>query len=61
MVVAAEPTTAVSADVGVADNVVKLDATVTIPAEGENLEAKSPSTEKTVAPKDNAHPASQLL
>jgi hypothetical protein len=44
MVVAAEPTTAVSADVGVADNVVKLDATVTIPAEGENLEAKSPST-----------------
>ncbi|MFM7115666.1 MAG: hypothetical protein ACKO0N_03445, partial [Planctomycetota bacterium] len=59
MVLAVELTTAATADV-LADNAVKLAATATTPAEEENLEAKSPITERTVIPKDNAHPASPL-
>ena len=59
MVLAVELTTAATADV-VADSAVKLAATATTPAEEENLEAKSPIAERTVIPKDNAHPESPL-
>jgi hypothetical protein len=60
MVMAAGMKTAASGDVVVGDNVVKLVATATTPAEEGNLEAKSPNTGRTVAPRLNAHPANPL-
>lgn len=53
--------TAATADVGATDNAVKLVAKGTTPEERENLGAKSQSTVKTVAPRDNAPPESRSL
>jgi hypothetical protein len=60
MVVVAEATTAAIADVGAANNEVRLAAMETNPAEAENLGAKNPNTAKTAAPRNNAQPANRL-